>query len=74
MKGIRKLIEGNLVEILLIMVPFIIFGYVMISMSAFNLWCSNGILNILGYCLGILVGIGLVYGFTSISLRMFIEE
>ena len=74
MKGvIKKLIEGNLVENLL-MVPFIMFGYVMISMSAFNLWCANGILNILGYCLGILVGIGLVYAFSSISLRMLIEE
>ena len=74
MKGIRKLIEGNLVEILLIMVPFIIFGYVMISMSAFNLWCSNGIVNILGYGLGIITGIGMVSVFTSIILESFTEK
>ena len=74
MKGvIKKLIEGNLVENLL-MVPFIMFGYVMISMSAFNLWCANGILNILGYCLGIIMGIGMVYAFSSIILESFTEK
>ena len=73
MKGIRKLIEGNLVEILL-MVPFIMFGYIMIFMSTYNLWCANGVMNIVGYCLGIITGIGMIFEFTSISLRMLIEE
>ena len=74
MKGIiKKLIEGNLIEILL-MVPFISFGYIMIFMSTSNLWCANGIVNMLGYGLGIITGIGMVSVFTSIILESFTEK
>ena len=43
-------------------------------MSTYNLWCANSVMNIFGYALGIVVGIGMVYAFTSLSLDMLIEN